>query len=86
MTVYKAIKPEAEQAAALAVDLVQGATPSVKTTGVDNGAGQVPSILLQPVAVTKDNVKSTVVADGFWTAAQICTPPYKAACTAAGIE
>ena len=86
MTVYKAIKPEAEQAAQLAVDLLSGTTPSATTTGVDNGAGEVPSILLQPVAVTKDNVNSTVVADGFWTAAQICTPPYQAACTAAGIE
>lgn len=86
MTVCKAIKPEAEQAAQLAVDLVSGTTPSVTTVGVDNGAGEVPSILLDPVSVTKDNVKDTVVADGFWSVAQICTAPYKAACTAAGIE
>ncbi len=45
-----------------------------------------PSVILTPVAVTKDNVKDTVVADGFWTAAQICTDAYKAACTAAGIS
>ena len=86
MTIYKAIKPEAEQAAQLAVDLVSGVTPSATTVGVNNGAGDVPSILLDPIAVTKDNVKDTVVADGFWTAAQICTPPYKDACTEAGIE
>ena len=86
MTIYKAIKPEAEQAAQLAVDLVSGVTPSATTVGVDNGAGDVPSILLDPISVTKDNVKDTVVADGFWTAAQICTPPYKDACTEAGIE
>ena len=86
MTIYKAIKPEAETAAELAVDLAQGTTPSAETTGVDNGAGEVPSILLVPVSVTKDNVNDTVVADGFWTAAQICTPPYKDACTEAGIQ
>lgn len=86
MTIYKAIKPEAEQAAALAVDLASGTTPSVTTTGVDNGVGDVPSILLDPIAVTKENVKDTVVADGFWTAADICTGSFKAACTEAGIE
>jgi D-xylose transport system substrate-binding protein len=36
--------------------------------------------------VTKANVESTVVKDGFWTAAQICTPKYQAACNAAGIK
>ena len=46
----------------------------------------VPSVILTPVAVTKENVKTTVIADGFWTAAQICTDAYKAACTSAGIS
>src|SRR5438105_4283265 len=46
----------------------------------------VPSVLLKPVAVMKDNVKTTVVADKFWTAADICTAQYAAACTAAGIS
>ena len=31
----------------------------------------IDSVLLPPVAVTKDNIKDTVVADGFWTAEQI---------------
>jgi D-xylose transport system substrate-binding protein len=46
----------------------------------------VPSVILTPVAVTKANVESTVVKDGFWTASQICTAHYKDACHAAGIE
>jgi D-xylose transport system substrate-binding protein len=88
MTVYKAIKPEAEAAAQLAFDLLNGKTPDSSTVNgeTDNGSGQIPSVLLQPVTVTKDNVNDTIVADGFWTAAQICTPEYKAACTAAGIS
>jgi D-xylose transport system substrate-binding protein len=87
MTVYKAIKPEAEDAAILAFDLATGAqVPSSATNGqTDNKAKQVPSILLTPVSVTKDNVKSTVVADGFWTRDQICTSDYAAACQQAGI-
>jgi D-xylose transport system substrate-binding protein len=88
MTVYKAIKPEAEQAAQLAVALAQGQTPpsSLTLTNVDNGSGQIPSIILTPVAVTKDNIKDTVVKDGFWTASQICTSAYASACQAAGIK
>jgi D-xylose transport system substrate-binding protein len=53
---------------------------------VDNGAKQVPSVLLSPIAVTKDNITDTVIKDGFLTAAEICTGPYKAACEEAGIE
>ena len=88
MTVYKAIKPEASDAAQLAYDLLMGMTvPASKVTGTDNnGSIDVPSVLLAPVAVTKDNIESTVVADGFWTAAQICTADFAAACTAAGIQ
>jgi D-xylose transport system substrate-binding protein len=88
MTVYKAIKPEAEAAAQLAVALVRGEDPpsGLVNGEVDNGMEQVPSVLLTPVAVTKDNVQDTVVKDGFWTADQICTGKYAQACTEAGIE
>lgn len=88
MTVYKAIKPEAEQAAELAVALANGeAAPDGLITGdVDAGGAKIPSIILEPVVVTKDNVNDTVVKDGYWTAAQICTSAYKADCEAAGIK
>jgi D-xylose transport system substrate-binding protein len=87
MTVYKAIKPEAEQAAQMAVDLVNGRKPpaSLVKDKVDNGQLQVPSVLLTPVAVTKDNVKDTIVKDAFWTTNQICTSAYAADCKAAGL-
>jgi D-xylose transport system substrate-binding protein len=88
MTVYKAIKPEAEAAAQLAVALVRGEDPpsGLVNGEVDNGMEQVPSVLLTPVAVTKDNIQDTVVKDGFWTADQICTGRYAQACQQAGIE
>lgn len=76
MTVYKAIKPEAEAAATLAYDLLKKMTVPADMTGgntVNNGKMDVPSVLLTPIAVTKDNVKDTVVKDGFWTADQIGT-------------
>jgi D-xylose transport system substrate-binding protein len=86
MTVYKAIKAEAEAAAQLAVDLVQGNTPSGADSKIDNGTKQVPSILLTPVAVTKDNINDTIVKDKFWSVSEICTGKYAAGCKAAGIQ
>jgi D-xylose transport system substrate-binding protein len=89
MTVYKAIKPEAETAAELAFDLLTNtAVPASLTQGktVNNGKMDVPSVLLTPVAVTKDNIKDTVVKDGFWSVQQICTAAYASACTAAGLQ
>jgi D-xylose transport system substrate-binding protein len=89
MTVYKAIKPEADAAAELAYDLLTNTpVPDSMTQGktVNNGTIDVPSVLLTPVAVTKDNVESTVVADGFWSAQEICTADYQAACAAAGVQ
>ena len=86
MTIYKAIKPEAEKAASLAVDLANGKKPTAPTTVAGASGPGVPSFLLTPVAVTKSNIESTVVADGFDTAAQICTGIYAALCTANGIK
>jgi D-xylose transport system substrate-binding protein len=81
MTVYKAIKPEAEDAAKAAVALASGKKPSAKTTFQG-----VPSTLLTPVAVTKANVKDTVVKDGLYKVSDICTPDFAKACAAAGIS
>jgi D-xylose transport system substrate-binding protein len=89
MTVYKAIKPEAEQAAELAVNLVNGnrtAADALAQQKVDNGQKEVASILLDPVAVTKDNIKDTIIKDNFHPAAQICSGEAASACQAAGIS
>ena len=88
MTVYKAIKPEAEAAAELAVALVRGEQPKsgLVNDEVDNGTEAVPSVLLEPIAVTKENIQDTIVKDGFWKASQICTSKYAAACKEAGVQ
>ena len=89
MTVYKAISQEASSAAVLAVALGSKQAPpaSLTMTNVNNGTKDVPSVLLVPVAVNKDNIKSTVVADKFWTPAQILnTPQLKAAAAALGLQ
>lgn len=75
MSVYKAIKKEAEVAAQVAVDLAHGQkakADGLMKTKVDNGAGMVPSVLLDPVVVTKDNISATVFKDAFTTPAKVC--------------
>jgi D-xylose transport system substrate-binding protein len=88
MTVYKAIRPEAEAAAELAYALCVGERPDESKVNslVNNGRRDVPSILLQPVSVDRDNIKDTVIADGFWSVEQICTAEFKAHCEAAGLR
>jgi len=88
MTVYKAIRPEAEVAAELAFALCQGEIPPANrfNSKVNNAKIEVPSILLKPITVTRDNIKNTVVADQFWSIEQICTREFAAACAAAGLQ
>jgi D-xylose transport system substrate-binding protein len=91
MTVYKAIKPEAEQAAELAVNLVNGnksAADGLAKDTVNNDQKDVPSIILTPIAVTKETAKETIgkmISDGFLKADQICSGSAASACQQAGI-
>jgi D-xylose transport system substrate-binding protein len=96
MTVYKAIRPEAEKTAELACALYKGEKPAdgVVTGKVNNGTIDVPSVLLTPIAVTADgageteSVADTIIKDKFYgedTAAQICKG-YEKVCEAAKIK
>jgi D-xylose transport system substrate-binding protein len=82
-TVYKAIKAEAEAAAALAIALLNGEEATTATGSVNNGTADVPSVLLVPVSITKANVKD-VIADGFQTREDVCKD-IEDLCTANGI-
>jgi D-xylose transport system substrate-binding protein len=90
MSVYKAIKKEADAAAELAIHLINGDTDAADAlasgTVEDTELGtEVPSVLLDPEAIYADNVK-TVVDDGFTTAERLCTTPeLQAKCTEFGI-
>ncbi|WP_093498533.1 sugar ABC transporter substrate-binding protein [Streptomyces sp. Ag109_O5-10] len=87
-TVYKAFKPEADAAATIAVDLLQGKSiSSLATSTQTSGSGdKVPSQLLTPVSVTKANIKDTVVKDGLYTVSDICTSEFAKACKAANLQ
>jgi D-xylose transport system substrate-binding protein len=64
MTVYKPIKSIATKAAEMAVDVAKGEELNADKK-VANGKIDVPSILLDPIAVTKDNAYETVIKDGY---------------------
>jgi D-xylose transport system substrate-binding protein len=64
MTVYKPISNEAATAAEQAVHLAKNEKTDANAT-ISNGKVNVPAIMLKPVLVTNDNIKSTVVKDGF---------------------
>ncbi len=87
MTVYKAIKQEADAASALAIAIAKGQQPSTATGTITDPESkkEVKSVLLVPVSIVKDSVKD-VVADGFVTKEELCTPDYAKACADAGIS
>jgi D-xylose transport system substrate-binding protein len=89
-TAYKPIYLEAQAAAALAIYTRAGATPPASllngTTTDPQTKTAVQSVLLTPEWVTTANMNSTVIADKFVPAKQLCTGSFASACTAAGIS
>jgi putative multiple sugar transport system substrate-binding protein len=79
MTVYKAVANEAVVTVALAKEILAGNKPDASlldkfdceaaydTSSYDNGTGVIPSYLLVPDVVTKDNYKEKLVDTGYYT-------------------
>jgi D-xylose transport system substrate-binding protein len=87
MTVYKPIEAEANAAADAAIALlndepVEDLEGDFEVMSINNGEADLPYVALTPIAVTKDNIADTVIADGFRTWAEICTGEYKQYCPA----
>lgn len=78
MTIYKPIQPLANGAVDAAIKFARGENVETSET-IDNGFKKVPAILLEPVAVDRNNLLDTVVKDGYQTLEQICAgiPPDK---------
>jgi D-xylose transport system substrate-binding protein len=87
-TVYQPLKIIASKSAEIAVPLAQGkpVPAGIATSKTDNGAGQVPSVLVPTLSVDKSNVEDTVVKDGFLKVSDICTSAFASACKDAGIQ
>ena len=78
VTVYKPVRTLAQISARAAVLLAQGKKPEeiIRSLGfpissLDNGYKQVPSIFLDPVFVTRENMVDAVIKDGWLTVDQV---------------
>ena len=68
------------KAAQAAILLARKQPLADKTVGVNNGKKDVPSILLDTIAVDKSNIMQTVVADGYHKLEDICRDLPKEQC------
>lgn len=74
VTIYKPIKTLAYEAAKAAIKMAEGET--VKTNRkMNNGKLEIPSLLLTPIAVDKNNIDDTIIADGFHQHDQVYEKP-----------
>ncbi|MFF5185370.1 sugar ABC transporter substrate-binding protein [Streptomyces sp. NPDC000345] len=90
MTVYKPYAGEAEAAAEAAVAKVQGRElqfEALTRDKIDSPTNKdIPAKLVTVVALTRSNIKKTVVADGIYKVSDICTAAYKQACNTIGLK
>ncbi|GCB47523.1 sugar ABC transporter substrate-binding protein [Streptomyces sp. NL15-2K] len=89
MSVYKSFLLEAGNAAEIAVAKVQGRSiefDALTPDHVDSPTEEdIPSNLVQVVALTRANIKDTVIRDGVYTVKDICTPEFEEDCAAIGL-
>lgn len=71
MTIYKPINALAIRAAEVALQLARKQPVTGATRTLNNGFKEVPSILIPPVVVDRDNMTSTVIADGYQKLADV---------------
>ena len=67
MTVYKPIHLLAQTAAEAAMALARREPIRAATRTMNNGRKDIPSILIDPIEVDRDNLAKTVIADGYQT-------------------
>jgi D-xylose transport system substrate-binding protein len=86
MSVYKPATQEVDAAAKLAIPLAKGQTPPAPSGSVNNQKKDVPSVLLTPIAITKDNIKDYTKNPDFPQPSDICAGKLASACSSAGIQ
>lgn len=79
-TVYFSYGTQASLAGNLAVELLRGQEPTGIDASVDNEGREVPAMMIDPITVRKDNIESTVIADGLITWDDICVGDYAQYC------
>jgi D-xylose transport system substrate-binding protein len=75
MTVWK---PDNENARILidtCLQILDGKTPSTVNGSINNGLKDVPSVLVLPVTVDKNNMDSTIIAAGYYPKEDVYATP-----------
>ncbi|WP_338698673.1 substrate-binding domain-containing protein [Streptomyces sp. Q6] len=89
MSVYKPYPEEAATAAEMAVRIAQGRSIEFEALAMNATDSpttkQIRTASVSVVALTRKNIKSTVIKDGIFSVKEICTPKYEAACAEAGL-
>ena len=71
-TIFKDTRELAKVAVEMTVAVLNGTEPTVNDTKTyDNGKKVIPSMLLSPTIVVKDEISSVLVDSGYWTQAEI---------------
>ncbi|MCK5933414.1 MAG: sugar ABC transporter substrate-binding protein, partial [Fulvimarina manganoxydans] len=71
-TIFKDTRELARVTVQMVNAVLEGGEPEINDTETyDNGVKVVPSYLLKPQLVTKDNIESTLVDSGYYTADQL---------------
>ena len=65
MTVYKPVEVQARTAAECTIELIKGNMPDAVNVNISDGTYTVPGIVLDPVAVTADNMDAAIIDSGF---------------------
>ncbi|MGA5262745.1 substrate-binding domain-containing protein [Streptomyces sp. OS603R] len=89
MTVYKSFLLEATGAADMAVAKVQDRAIQFDALAQDvvdsRSQKDIPAMLVPVVALTRENIEDTVIADGVYTVKDICTPAHADDCAEIGL-
>lgn len=64
MTIYKPIDTIAKAAAEIAIKMAKSEEISVNTS-ISDGKNQIPYYMIEPISVTRDNMKDTIIKDSF---------------------
>lgn len=84
--IYKEYKPQAKTAGEMAIALLEGKKYPQATKKVNNGTSDVPSVFVPANAITRDQIKGTIIKDGIWKPSDICTGDAASACKQLGIS
>jgi D-xylose transport system substrate-binding protein len=84
--IYKHYIPQAKTAGEMAIALLQHKKYPGANRKANNGTSDVPSVFVPANAITRDQIKGTIIKDGIWKASDLCTGDAATDCKQLGIS